>query len=79
MTHDIEEVLLDDLFNVHVESTGVVNCISLCCSLVHVTNCDRRSEFFCEKAAFSDKLPVNAGDISTRVYQYRGVNNFESV
>ena len=28
---------------------------------------------------FPDKLPVNAGDVSTRVYQCRGVDDFEGV
>ena len=77
--YDIEEVFLGDLLNVCVEGASVMNCTSLICSLVHVSDCNRGGKFLSGELVFSDKLPVNAGDVSTRVYQCQGVNNFQSV
>ena len=77
--HDIEEVLLDNPFDVHIENASIVDCTSFICSLVYIVNCDGGGKFFCREAVFPDKLPVNARDIYTRVYQYRGVNDFEGV
>ena len=75
----IEEVFLGDPFNVHVQGASVMDCTSFVCSLVNIVNSDGGSEFFCGETVFSDKLPVDARDVSTRVYQCRGVNNFEGV
>ena len=77
--HDIEEMLLGNPFNVHVKDASVANCTGFVCSLVNILNSDEGGEFFSRELVFSDKLPVNAGDICTGVYQCRGVNNFEGV
>ena len=63
-------------FNVCVEGAGIVNCISFVHGLVYVLDHDWRSEFLCGESMFPDKLPVNAEDVSTRVYQCGGVDNF---
>ena len=39
----------------------------------------RGGEFLHGEVVFPDKLPVNAGDISTGVYQRGEVNDFEGV
>ena len=77
--HDIEEVFLGDPFDVGVEGASVMNCTSFVRHLVDVANSDRGGEFFCGEAMFSDELPVNARDVCTRVYQCRGVDDFEGV
>ena len=77
--YDIEEMFLGDPFNVHVKGASVADYTSFVCSLVYIMNCDGEGKFFGGESVFSDKLPVSAGDISTGVYQYRGVDNFESV
>ena len=74
--HDVEEVFLGDPFNVHVEGVGVADHTSLVCSLVHILDHNGGGEFFGRELMFSDKLPVNVGDVSTGVYQCRGVDNF---
>ena len=66
--HDVEEMLLGDPFDVGVEGTGVADCTSLVRSLVNIANSDGRGEFFCGESVFSDELPVNARDVSARVY-----------
>ena len=68
ITHDVEEMFLGDPFNVCIESASIMDCTSLVCSLVYVSNSNRGGEFFCRKVMFSDKLPVNTGDVGTRVY-----------
>ena len=78
-THNIEEMFLGNLFNIHLESTSVVNGISFVRSLVYVVNSDQGGKLFHREVMFSDKLLVNVGDISTRVYQCGGVDNFQSV
>ena len=75
-THDIEEVFLNNPFNVGIEGVGVVDCTSFVCSLIHISDHNGRGKFLGRESVFSDKLPVYARDISTRVYQCRGVNNF---
>ena len=66
-THDIEEMFLGDPFNVCVEGTSIANCTSLVCSLVNIANSDGGGELLGGESVLSDKLPVNAGDICTRV------------
>ena len=66
--HDIEEVFLGNPFNVHIEGASIMNCISFVHSLIYITNCDREGEFFGGELVFSDKLPVNAEDVCTRIY-----------
>ena len=66
--HDVEEVFLGDPFYVHVEGASVADYTSLVCGLVHIANHNGRGQFFCEETVFPDKLPVDAGDVSTRVY-----------
>ena len=65
--HDIEEMFLDSPFNVHVEGASVADYTSFVCGLVHVSDCDGGSEFLSRESVFSEKLPVNAGDVDTRV------------
>ena len=78
-THNIEEMFLGDLFNVYIKGASIIGYTSLVCSLVYISNSNRGGEFFHRKAVFSDKLPVDTGDVSTRVYQCGGVKDFEGV
>ena len=64
-THDIEEMLLSDSFDVHVESACVPNYTSFFSSLVHVTDHNGRDEFFYGELVFPDKLLVDARDVGT--------------
>ena len=77
--HDIEEVFLSDPFDVDIEGTSVADCTSLVCGLVNVANSDGGCEFLGGELVFPDKLPVYARDVYSRIYQCRGVNDFESV
>ena len=65
--HDIEEMFLDDPFDVGVEGAGVANCTSFVHSLIYIANGDGGGKFLGGESVFSDKLPVNARDIGTRV------------
>ena len=78
-SHDIEKVFWGNPFDVGIEGAGVADCTGFVCSLVDVANSDRGGEFFCGEAMFSDELPVNARDVSTGVYQCRGVDDFKGV
>ena len=78
-THDVEEMFLNNSFNVGVESASITNCTSFVRSLVNVANGNGRGKFLSGESVFSDKLPVNARDVSTRVYQCRRVDDFEGV
>ena len=66
--HDIEEMILSNPFDVCVESASVVDCTSFVCSLIYIVNCDGGGKFLGGELVFSDKLPVNVGDIHARVY-----------
>ena len=66
--HDVEEMFLDNSFDVYIEGVGVMDCTRFVHSLIHISDCDRGGEFVCGKSVFPDKLPVDAGNISTRVY-----------
>ena len=66
--HDIEEMFLGDPFDICIEGAHIVDHTGLVYSLVHISDCDGRGEFFSGESMFSDKLPVNAGDVGTRVY-----------
>ena len=65
--HDVEEVFLGDPFNVGVEGASVADCTSLIRSLVNVANCDGGGKFLGGESVFSDKLPVDARDVGTRI------------
>ena len=78
-THDIKEMFLGDPFDICIESASVVNCASFVCSLVDILNGNGGGEFLGGESVFSDELPVDAGDVCARVYQCKGVNNFEGV
>ena len=77
--HDGEEMLLGNPFDVHVQGTSVTDCACFVRHLVNVVNGDEESKLFSGESVFSDKLPVNAGDIGTRVYQCRGINDFKGM
>ena len=77
--HDVKEMLLGDPFNVGVEGASVMDCTSFVCSLIDVMNSNRGGKFLSGEMVFSDKLPVNARDVYTRVYQGEGVNSFQSM
>ena len=79
ITHDIEEMFLGNPFDVCVEDISVVDHIHFVSSLVYIANSNGGGEFFHGEAVFSEKLPVNARDISTGVYQCGGVDDFEGV
>ena len=67
-SHDIEEMFLGDLFNIHIESTSIMDYTSLVCGLVHILNSNGGDKFFHRKVVFSDKLLVDTEDVSTGVY-----------
>ena len=77
--HDVEEMFLGDPFDVGVESASIMNCTGFVRGLVYISNGDGGGEFLGGEFVFSDKLPVNAGDVSTGVYQCGGVDDFEGV
>ena len=77
--HSVEEMFLGDPFDVGVKGASVVDCTSLVCGLVHISNSNGGGKFFCREMVFPDKLPVDAGDVSTGVYQCRGVSDFDGV
>ena len=77
--HDIEEVFLDDPFDVHVKGASEMYCTSFVCCWVNIVNSDGGDEFFCGESVFSDELLVNARDVSTRVYQCNRVNGFQGM
>ena len=76
ISHDIEEVFWGDPFDSCVEGTSVADNASFVCSLVHIADYNRRGKFLDRELVLPNKLSVNAGDISIRVYQYGGVDNF---
>ena len=78
-THDVEEMFLCDPFDVGIKGAGIADSTSFVCCLIDVSNGNGRGKFLGGETVFSDELPVNAGDISTGVYQCRGINNFEGV
>ena len=77
--HDVEEMFLGNPFNVGVEGAGVADCTSFVHSLINVANSDGGGKFLGGESVFSDKLPVNARDVSAGVYQRRGVDDFEGM
>ena len=66
--HDIEEMLLGYSFNVCVEGASITDCTSFVHSLVYIADGNGGGKFFSGELVFPDKLPVDAGDVSTRVY-----------
>ena len=66
--HDVEEMLLSNLFNICVEGASIVNCTSFVCNLIYIVNGDGGGEFLSGELVFPDKLLVNARDISTGVH-----------
>ena len=66
--HNIEEMFLNNPFDVHVESASVTDCSSFVHSLVNISDHDGGGKFLGWELVLSDKLSVNAGDISTRIY-----------
>ena len=77
--HDIEEMFLDNPFNISVKSTSIADCTSFVCSPIYIVNGNGGGKFFSGELVFSDELPVNTGDICARIYQCRGVDDFEDV
>ena len=72
-------MFLGDPFDVGIEGASIVNCSSFVHSLVNVTNDDEGGEFLGGESVFSDELSVYARDVCTRIYQCRGVDDFEGV
>ena len=72
-------MFLGNLFDIGIEGVSITNCTSFVCGLVNIANCDGGGEFLGGESVFSDKLPVDARDVGTRVYQCRGVDDFQSV
>ena len=77
--HDVEEMFLSDPFDVGIEGASIADCTGFVCSLINIANSNGGGKFFGGETMFSDKLPVNTGDVGTGVYQCRGVNDFEGV
>ena len=65
--HDVEEMFLGDPFDVGVEGASVADCTGLVRSLVNVANGNGGGELLGGESVFSDKLPVDAGDVGTRI------------
>ena len=61
-------MLLGNPFNVGIQGASITDCASFVRSLVDVVNSNGGGEFFGEEMMFSDKLPVDARDVGTRVY-----------
>ena len=72
-------MFLDDPFNVGIKGAGVADCTGFVRGLVYITNGNGRGEFFRREVVLPDKLPVNTGDVATRIYQCGGVDDFEGV
>ena len=72
-------MFLSNPFNIGIEGASVTDCTGFVCGLIYVSNGNGGGKFFCGESVFSDKFPVDAGDVGTRVYQYGGVNDFEGV
>ena len=70
---------MGDPFDVHVESVSVVNCTSFVHGFIHISDHDRRDEFFGGELVFPDELSVNTRGIGTRIYQCGRVDNFQHV
>ena len=66
--HVVEEIFLGDPFDVCIEDAGVTDCTSFIHGLVYISDCDGGGKFFSGELVFSDKLPVDAWDVGTRVY-----------
>ena len=72
-------MFLGDPFDVGVEGASIADRTSFVRSLINVSNSDGGGEFLGGESVLSDKLPVNARDVGTGVYQCRRVDNFEGV
>ena len=67
-THYIKEMFLSYPLDVGVEGASIADCTSFIHSLVDVANSNGGGKFFCGESVFPDELPVDAGDVGTRVY-----------
>ena len=74
--HDVKEVFLCNPFDICVEDTSVADYTSFVYSLIYILDYDRGSKLLSGESVFPDKLLVYARDISTRVNQCGGVNDF---
>ena len=77
--HNVEEMFLGNPFDVGVEGASVADCTGFVCGLIDVLNGDGGGEFLGGELVFSDKLPVNARDVGTRINQCGRVDDFEGV
>ena len=59
---------MDDPFDVGIEGAGIAYSTCLVRGLVYISYGDRGGEFLGGESVFSDELPVDAGDVGTRVY-----------
>ena len=66
--HDVEEMLLSNPLDIGVEGASIVDCTSFVCSLIYIVNSDGGDKFLGGESVFPDELPVNAGDVCTRIY-----------
>ena len=66
--YDVTEVFLSNPFDVCVKGINVIDSICFIYGLVHVLDNNGGSKFFSRELVFSDKLPVDARDVNTRVY-----------
>ena len=78
-SHDVKEMFLGYPFDVCIEDAGIVDSTSFIHSLVNIVNSDGGGKFLSGETMFPNELLVNAGDVSTGVYQCGGVNDFEGV
>ena len=72
-------MFLGNPFDVGVEGASIADGTSFVRSLINVANSDGGGEFLSRESVFSDKLPVDARDVGTGIYQCRGVDDFEGV
>ena len=78
-THNVEEMFLGYPFDVRIEGASITDSTSFVCGLVDIVNSNGGGEFLGGESMFPDKLPVYARDVHSRIYQCRGVDNFEGV
>ena len=75
----MEEVFLCNAFNVGKEGVGEADFPIFVGGLVDISYFNGDIKFCGGEGAFSDELPVNAGDVSTTVNQGAGVDDFQCV
>ena len=77
--HDVEEMFLHNTLYVGKKGAGKVDFPIFVQGLVNISYFDGNIKFHGGEGVFSNKLPVDAGDVCTTVNQGMSVNNFQHV